>query len=79
MVQVKKGNAWTAVVIGPEFTVDLFKRLSGENSSIISGSTIYLYMDVTSEFTVHLNIKLCVVFWLMCVFWVYRYSNYCHY
>ena len=48
--QVKKGNAWAAVVIGSNFTVDLFKRANHfTNATINDGSTIYLYMDITSE------------------------------
>ena len=48
--QVKEGRAWAAVVIGENFTVDLFKRVSDHSdTSVIKGSTIYLYMDVTSE------------------------------
>ena len=47
--QVKKGDAWAAVVIGEDFTEDLFKRLSNHSSSIIKGSTIFLHMDVTSK------------------------------
>lgn len=50
MEQVKKGNAWAAVVIGKDFTVDLFKRVNDPtNATINNGSTIYLYMDITSE------------------------------
>ena len=49
--QVREGGAWGAVVIGENFTVDLFKRASNHSDAIIEGSTIYLYMDVTSEST----------------------------
>ena len=48
--QVRDGGAWAAVVIGENFTADLLKRLGPSvNSSVIEGSTIYLYMDITSE------------------------------
>jgi ABC-type multidrug transport system permease subunit len=48
--QVRDGGAWAAVVIGENFTADLFKRLSpNPNDSVIEGSTIYLYMDITNS------------------------------
>ena len=48
--RVRKGNAWAAVVIGSNFTVDLFKRANHfTNATINDGSTIYLYMDITGE------------------------------
>lgn len=54
MQQVEEGHAWAAVVIGENFTVDLFTRIREfiitPNTSVIEGSTIYLHMDVTSEY-----------------------------
>ena len=48
--EVRDGRAWAAVVIGENFTVDLFQRISNYNDkSVAEGSTIYIYADVTSE------------------------------
>ena len=53
--EVKEGTAWVAIEIRKNFTVDFVLRglstLNGSEPSqaIINGSTIYLYMDVTSE------------------------------
>ena len=51
MKQVRKGKAWAAVIIGQNFTVDNFKRITDHNKqSVIESSTIELYTDNTSEF-----------------------------
>ena len=47
---MKKGEAWVAFVIGRNFTADLVQRSRGIQPSpeVLKGSTIELYMDVTS-------------------------------
>ena len=51
--QVRKGKAWAAVIIGQNFTVDIFKRITDyKKQSVIEGSTIELYVDNTSELCV---------------------------
>ncbi|CAI8037610.1 ABC transporter G family member 23 [Geodia barretti] len=48
--EVRDGRAWAAVVIGENFTVDLFQRISNYNDkSVAEGSTIYIYADVTNS------------------------------
>ena len=53
--QVKKGNAWAAIIIPENFTFDLTRRvmdmIGGKKvpREIITGSTIELYEDVTSK------------------------------
>ena len=55
--QVKKGNAWAAVIIPGNFSADIVQRLEllkkGEPipEEIINGSTVDTYEDVTSEYT----------------------------
>ena len=53
--QVRQGKAWAAIYIRPDFTTDLLKRANPKPSvdgETINGSTIHIYADVTSEFTV---------------------------
>jgi ABC-type multidrug transport system permease subunit len=48
--EVRDGRTWAAVVIGENFTVDLFQRISNYNDkSVAEGSTIYIYADVTNS------------------------------
>ena len=53
---VRKGDAWAAIEIGRNFTLDFFLRASSTvrpappDPAVINGSTIYLHMDVTSTF-----------------------------
>ena len=61
MEQVRKGKAWAAVIIGQNFTVDIFKRITDLNKqSVIEGSTIELYTDNTSEFyAMYKSVQVC--------------------
>ena len=67
--QVKLGQAWGAVYLGSEFTMDLLKRVCSvskcpstvpaPDNTTINGSTIHLFADVTSE-NIFLKIELIV-------------------
>jgi hypothetical protein len=55
--QVKRGNAWAAIVVPENFTKDVTTRIislfdQGDNlpsEAIINGSTVEMYADVTSK------------------------------
>ena len=59
--QVREGKAWAALIVGQNFTVDLFKRITDySDRSVIKGSTIELYIDNTSELGLELMVCVCV-------------------
>ncbi len=56
---VQKGEAWVAIAIGENFTVDLHDRVTDvptgrtPSPAVVKGSTIELFMDVTSTSMVY--------------------------
>ena len=69
--QVKQAKAWAVIGIGSNFSADLIERAKDPFQqripppSVINGSTIHLYMDVTSRPPTHhmhcMHLSLCAV------------------